>query len=304
MFEYTASTEYLLAKIQLVLFMLGMGATLRPADFLAVARQPRWLIIGGIFQFIVTPGLAVLLGTLARVEEGIGVGLILISAMPGGQMSKLFTYLARGNVALSITLTAAGTLASVVTAPLLLGLLASDWLQRSDFEMPVGHMLADVACYLLLPLCCGMVFGRVGPRWRARFSKTCIRVGLVFVAVMIIGSVTSGRIQPAAYGWKTPLTIIVFCVLTMQLSLLPFRVLSWPKADAVAVGMEATMRNINLALLLKALLFPLADDIGNGVLFVVLFYGATALLAAVPLALRYRRSIMRLDNKAVLDICP
>jgi BASS family bile acid:Na+ symporter len=114
---------------------------------------------------------------------------------------------------------------------------------------------------------------------------------LVFVAVMVAGSLISGRIEPAAYGWTVPLAILIFCVGAMQLSMLPFRLFRWSKPDAVAVGIEVTMRNINLALLLKALLFPGKDAVANGVLFVVLYYGGTAMLAGLPLALRYRRNL-------------
>jgi bile acid:Na+ symporter, BASS family len=217
--------------------------------------------------------------------------LILVSAMPGGQMSKLFTYLARGNVALSIALTGLGTCASLFTVPILLELLAADYLRDNHFEMPALRIVQDVALYLLLPLLVGMVFARFWPGRRGQFSGACIRVGLVFVALMIAGSLLSGRIQPAAYGWKGPLAIVIFCVSAMQLSMLPFRILGWPRPDAVAVGIEATMRNINLALLLKALLFPAADALGNGVLFVVLYYGGTAMVAGLPLALRHRRRL-------------
>jgi BASS family bile acid:Na+ symporter len=289
MFEHYSDYEYSLAQIQLVLFMLGMGATLSPGDFVQVALRPWSLLAGALGQFLMTPLLAVLLNRWWDLEAGIAVGLILVAALPGGQMSKLFTYLARGNVALSITLTAGGTLASLATVPLLLELLAEDYLRHNNFAMPVGFVVRDVALYLLLPLLGGMAVSRFAPRRRRLFSKTCIRVGLVFVVLMVTGSIASGRIQPAAYGWKVPLAIIVFCVAGMQLSMLPFRLLGWSKRDAVAVGIEVTMRNINLALLLKALLFPSADAVGNGVLFVVLYYGATAMVAGLPLALRYRR---------------
>ena len=91
------------------------------------------------------------------------------------------------------------------------------------------------------------------------------------------------------------MAILVFCVGAMQLSMLPFRLLRWSTADCVAVGIEVTMRNINLALLLKALLFPprQSDAVADGVLFVVLYYGGTALVAGVPLAWRYRRKHAR-----------
>jgi bile acid:Na+ symporter, BASS family len=291
MFDHYSEYEYLLAQIQLVLFMLGMGATLTPRDFVVVALRPRFLIVGAVGQFVVTPLLAVLINRWMDLEPGVAVGMILVAAMPGGQMSKLFTYLARGNVALSITLSAVGSLGSLVTVPLLLELLAEDYLRDTNFAMPVAWVVRDVTLYLLLPLVVGMACGHFWPGRRAGFSKTCIRTGLVFVAIMVAGSLLSGRIEPASYGWTVPLAILILCVGSMQLSMLPFRLLGWSKPDAVAVGIEVTMRNINLALLLKALLFPGKDAVANGVLFVVLYYGGTALLAGLPLALRYRRNL-------------
>src|SRR2546421_1449516 len=252
MFDHYDEFEYLLARIQLVLFMLGMGATLSPRDFVQVALRPRLLAVGAAGQFLVAPLFAVLLNRALDLPPGIAVGLILVSAMPGGQTSKLFTYLARGNVALSITLTAGGTLASLVTVPLLLEMLAGEFLRGSNFEMPAALVMRDVTLYLLLPLVAGMAVSRRYPERHLQFSKACIRVGLVFVAVMVVASMVSGRIQPAAYGWQAPVAILLFCVGTMQLSMLPFRILRWPTPDCVAVGLEVTMRNINLALLLKA----------------------------------------------------
>jgi bile acid:Na+ symporter, BASS family len=293
MFSYYLDLEDYLAKAQLVLFMLGMGTTLRPADFIYVALRPRSLLVGTACQFLVTPCLAVGLSHWWDLDASIATGLILVSAMPGGHMSKLFTYLAHGNVALAITMTACGTLASLVTVPLLLGLLADRELPQNAAHLPISTVACDVAVYLLLPLLAGMTVHRVAPSWRLAFSKTCIRLGLVLVAVMVAGALGSGRIQPASFGWKAPLAIVVFCVAAMQLSLLPFRIMGWPKPDAVAVGIEVTMRNMNLALLLAVQLFPAGDEMGNGVLFVVLYYGATALVAALPLALRYRRMARR-----------
>jgi BASS family bile acid:Na+ symporter len=169
--------------------------------------------------------------------------------------------------------------------------LAEEQLRESNFSMPIGRVVRDLTLFLLLPLLAGMAVGRLQPARRARFAAVCIRIGLVFVVLMVVGSFASGRIDVTAYGWRVPLAIILFCVLSQQLSMLPFRVLRWSAADAVAVGIEVTMRNVNLALLLKALLFPGTDAVANAVLFVVLYYGGTALLVGMPLALRYRRKL-------------
>jgi BASS family bile acid:Na+ symporter len=293
MLEHYADYELHLARVQLVCFMLAMGATLAVRDFVAVVRRPRSFLSGILVQFGVLPWLAVAIDLMMRLPQGIAVGLVLIAAMPGGALSKLFTYLGRGNAALSIALTTFTTVASVVTVPVLLQLLVAQYI-RPDFAMPAGDILAfDLGLCLLLPLLVGMLVGRLWPARRGGIARWCVRIGLVVVALMIAGSLASGRIEPGAYGWGVPLAIIVFCVVGQQLSMLPFYVMRWPRADRMAVGIEVTMRNMNLALLLKARLFPEADALGNGVLFAVLFYAAAAMGAGLPLALNHRRLARR-----------
>ncbi|MBL8794460.1 MAG: bile acid:sodium symporter [Planctomycetia bacterium] len=296
MFANYPQYEYHFAQVQLILFMLGMGATLRLNDFTAIVREPRYFAAGAAGQFLVTPLLAVLVNRWFDLSPGIAVGLILVAAMPGGTLSKVFTYLGKGNIALSIALTGCGTLAAMVLVPLLLRTLAAGYVP-AEFEMPVGRVMLDLALYLLLPLCVGMLLSRLAVPWRFTFSKWCIRLGFVVVVVMVTGSLASGRIRPAELGWKVPLAIILFCVLAQQAVMLPFRVLRWPRADCLSVGVEATMRNLNLALLLKALLFPVSekgtDALADGVLFVILFYAGVAMIVALPLALRFRRMARR-----------
>jgi BASS family bile acid:Na+ symporter len=298
MLEHYADYELHLARVQLVCFMLAMGTTLEPRDFVAVMRRPRSFVSGILVQLLVLPWLAVAIDLAFGLPEGIAVGLVLIAAMPGGALSKLFAYVGRGNAALSIALTAFTTLASMVTVPVLLQLLVAHYI-RADFAMPAGDILLfDLGLCLFLPLVAGMVMGRQWPRQRGAIARWCLRVGLVFVVLMIAGSIASGRIEPGAYGLTVPIAIIVFCVASQQLSMLPFYVMPWPREDRMAVGIEVTMRNMNLALLLKARLFPEADALGNGVLFAVLFYAAAAMGAGLPLALNHRRLARRKASRA------
>ena len=127
------------------------------------------------------------------------------------------------------------------------------------------------------------------PRLKRPLAAWGVRLGLVVVAVMIIGSLGSGRIQPGTYGWRAPLAIIVFCVLAQQINQVPFYLFRWPRSDRMAAGMEVTMRNMNLALLLYASLFADNPRLGQEVLFVLIIYAATARIVEIPLALRHRR---------------
>jgi BASS family bile acid:Na+ symporter len=287
MFQHYPAYAAHFAQVQLVCFMVAMGATLAVTDFVAVFRKPRSFIVAVLVQLLVLPWVAVLVDVVGQLDEGIAVGLVLVAAMPGGALSKLFSYLGRGNAALSISLTAFTTLASLVTVPLLLQLLVARYI-REDFTMPIGDIVFELALFLLLPLIVGMVVGRIWPERRRTIAQWSVRVGLVVVVLMIAGSLGSGQIHPGEYGWGPPLAIIVFCTVCQQLSMVPFYVFRWPRQDRMAVGIEVTMRNMNLALLLRERLFPQSDALGDGVLFVVLFYAATAMVSGVPLALNHR----------------
>jgi BASS family bile acid:Na+ symporter len=287
MFDWYPPYEYHFARTQLILFTLGMGMTLSVADFLEIVRRPVSFASGLIGHLFVVPFVAVAINAIGDFDPGIAVGLILVAAMPGGAMSKFFAYFGRGNMALSISLTGVSTLLSLVTVPTMLQLLASKHI--SNFQMPINDIMIDFALCLLLPLLLGLIVSRVWHKHRLLLSKICIRIGLAVVIVMVAGSLGSGRIRPAQYGWGVPLAIILFCVIGQQLNMLPFYILRWPRRDRLAVGIEVTMRNMNLALLIKAQLFPEADELGNGVLFVILFYAAAAMGAGLPLSLNHRR---------------
>jgi BASS family bile acid:Na+ symporter len=220
--------------------------------------------------------------------------------MPGGTLSKVFTHLGRGNFALTISLTVMTTLAAIVSVPLLLRWLAvgsiTDPSVLEHFQMPVGEVMEEIGLFLLVPMLAGMSLARFAGSWRLGFSKWCVRVGWVVVIVMVVSSLGSGRIRPAEYGWRAPLAIIAFCLLCQQGSMFLFRFLPWPRPDRLSIGIEATMRNMNLALLLKATLFPEraeADPLAAGVLFTILFYAAAAMCAGFPLAMNHRRMSRR-----------
>lgn len=295
MFENYAAYEGLLARLQLVLFMLGMGATLEVSDFARVMRRPTALIYGLAYHFVVPPILAVAIGWLLGLEPGIGVGLILVSLLPGGVVSKVFSLLGRGNVALNITLTFFTSCAALVTVPAFLRVLAMDYVP-ADFSVPLQLVVPDVSLYMLLPLITGMIWSHRSPANRMKVARVCCGIGWFFVILMVIGSLGSGRIHPATYGWQAPLAIILFCLLAQQISMLPCYYFGWPRPDRLAIGIELTMRNMNLALLLNVLLFPKdrgLDEIADGSLFVVLFYAAVALGVGLPLALNHVRLARR-----------
>jgi BASS family bile acid:Na+ symporter len=300
MFERYHEYEGLLVTGQVVLVMLGMGATLAPTDFLAIARRPRGLLVGASCQFLLAPMLTLLTLRWCKLDPGIALGLLLISVMPGGPLANLFTHLAQGDVALSIVMTGLGTLCSLISIPLMLQLFADD-LVPAGFQMPIAPVVQDVILFLLVPLGAGMLFRSLALVWAESVSAWLIRMGSLLLLIIVTGSLASGRIDPLHYGWGTPIAIIVLCLVIQNTCIALFSILRWPVAEQTAVGIGVTIRNINLALLLLGRLFPASNanatgpDIGAGVLYVILFWGALSLIVCVP-SIYVQRQALRAEQ--------
>jgi BASS family bile acid:Na+ symporter len=113
------------------------------------------------------------------------------------------------------------------------------------------------------------------------------------IALIVVGAASSGRIDPAAHGWAAPLAIFALALSGMNAGMLCCRLFGLPSRDRIAIGIEAGVRNTNLALLIKASVFPAVpgrpDPIGDGAFFVALLYGAFALPTVLPPLLLHRR---------------
>jgi bile acid:Na+ symporter, BASS family len=284
--------EYSLAAAQLAFAMVGMGATLTVGDFGKVLRVPRGVTVGLAVQLLLIPGLAVAVSHLFALEAGLAVGLLLVAAVPGGSMSNVFTYFARGNLALSIVLTAVTTLACLVTTPIVLRLLMGRHLP-AEVDMPEGQISFEIGFFLLGPLALGMLLGARLPAQRAIIARWGIRASVLCILLIAAGSIAADRVDAAGRGAGALLAMLAFAFAALQAGLWSSWLAGLPRPDRIAIGIETTIRNTNLGLLIKASLFPAVpgvdDPIANAVLFVVLLYGVFAFLVTLPALAWLRR---------------
>src|SRR5690606_29624793 len=136
--------------IQIIMF--GMGTTLGLGDFARVAQMPKAALVGVVLQFVVMPSLAATLAMLFGFEGALAAGIILIGASPGGVASNVITYLAKGNVALSVTLTATSTMLSPFLTPLAMTLLAGTYI-----ELDAAAMMWSIVQLIIAPIVAGFV---------------------------------------------------------------------------------------------------------------------------------------------------
>ena len=138
--------------------MFGMGLTLRWDDFRVVFSRPRDIIVGCLAQFTVMPLLAFVLARLFQLDEALAVGVVLVGCCPGGTASNVITFLARGDLALSVGMTGVSTLLAPVMTPLLVWLLAGQ-----TVDVDVLGMLLSILWVVILPIVAGLVVKRLWP---------------------------------------------------------------------------------------------------------------------------------------------
>lgn len=287
LFSHHAFVEAYLVPVQLLLAMFGMGAALSVRDFERIWRNPSGLGIGLLLQIVCVPLIAVGFSKLLGLGPGWAVGLILVSVVPGGAFSNLLTYFGRGNVPLSISVTTVTTLGCLITIPFVLGLTAAQYLP-ADFAFPTRQIIRDIFAFLLLPLALGMLtFRYLQPR-AAALSRWGIRLSMLFVVLITISTLGSGRIKVAEYGFGPPLVILAFAVLLAVSVPHLTRLLGRYDDENTALSIEVTLRNIGIGLLLVRFFFPGQPENGH-VLYTCLLYAGIATPLSLPAMLRNRR---------------
>lgn len=285
--------EYWFAVFQLVMAMLGMGATLTARDFRDVVSEPKSVSLGLIVQIVLVPFAAYVFLRTLGIQGGVAIGLALIAAIPGGTTSNIFTFFARGNSALSISITGLTTLACLITTPLILTALISDSLP-AGFTMPRGQIVSEIALTLLLPLALGMTYLYLYPRIAPALSKWCIRASLLGIVLIVVGSISAGRLDLEKFGSANVMLVLLFTLVLVATGAIATRLFRLSRQDSIAIEFEVIVRNTNLGVLLKASLFPASaaatSGLGDTILFTVLLYGGLQLLIAPVLIKWYRRS--------------
>jgi BASS family bile acid:Na+ symporter len=170
----------------LMVIMLGMGLTLKADDFKRVLENPWYVGLAALLQYTVMPLLGWGIGLLFNLETGLAVGLILVACCPGGTASNVICYLARVDVALSVSMTAVSTLMAVIMTPLL-----TTWLIGNKVEVSAIGLLIGTARVVLVPVVLGILIGRFLPRFSAKITPFSPLLALAAI-VMIIGAVIGG----------------------------------------------------------------------------------------------------------------
>jgi len=237
----------------LVVVMLGMGLTLTPADFAAIVRAPRLVVLGVSLHYTVMPAAAWLLIRLLALDDQTAVGVVLVGATSAGTASNVISYLARGNVALSVTMTAVSTLLAVVLLPAIVWLLVG-----ARVPVPAGELMRSVAEVAVGPVLIGMLGRRLLGGRVARLLPLLplLSAGAITVAIAVIVGLNAPRLASA--GPAVVAAVVLHNSIGLAAGYGLARLARADEASARTIAIEVGMQNSGLAVALALKVFSAA----------------------------------------------
>ena len=238
------------------IIMFGMGLTLKPEDFRVVFSRPRDVLVGCLAQFTVMPALAYLLTRVFGLEPALAIGVILVGCCPGGTASNVITYLAMGDLALSVGMTAVSTLLAPVLTPLLVWLLAGE-----TVDVDVIGMLLSILWVVILPIVLGLLVKRFWPRTTEKAAGYLPALSSLAICVIVLIVIAANAHKLLDGGWVILLVVVLHNVCGLAAGYLIGSMLHLTSAKRRAISIEVGMQNSGLASSLATLHFaayPLA----------------------------------------------
>jgi BASS family bile acid:Na+ symporter len=242
----TITTVFL--PVALAIIMLGLGLTLTTADFRRVLTQPRAVAIALAAQVLLLPLVAFALCYLLALPPTLSVGMMLLAASPGGTSASLFSHLARGDVALNVTLTAVNSVLAIVTLPLLLGLSLGYFLgEAREVALQYGK-LVQVATLVIAPVGVGMLLRAFRPAFAAACERPVRKLSVLLLAMIIALVFVQSHATIRAHLLDVGGVALAFNLLSLAIGYWLPRLLGLGDRQCVAIGMEIGVHNSGLAI--------------------------------------------------------
>lgn len=238
----------LLLPIALGIIMLGLGLSLTVDDFKRVVRYPKAILVGLFIQMFVLTGICFVICVALKLPSALAVGMMLLAASPGGATANIYSHLAKGDVALNITLTAVNSVLSLLTLPIIVGFALQYFMGNEQIVPPPFKKVIEVGVIILGPVIVGMLIRARAVTFAAKMEKPIRLFSVLLLAGLVVAAV--------AQSWAlvvTSFATIGFACLLFNLASLGVgyavpRALKLPKRQAVAIAMEIGIHNGTLAI--------------------------------------------------------
>ena len=278
-------------RIVIATILFGIALDTRPEDFREAARRPKVIALGVGAQFLLLPAITFFLTIALGVRGSVALGMILVACCPPGNVSNIVTHQARGDVALSVSMTAVSNLLAIVLMPLNFAFWGSlhptGAAMMRQIELDPVDMLIEVGMVIGVPFVAGFLLARLFPRLASRAGKIIGPLGFLALACLILVALLNNWALFVAYIGIVVIAVFFHDALALGLGYSIARLTRLPDASTRAMTFEVGIRNAGLGLLL---VFSYFDGLG-GMALVVAWWGIWDIIAALALARWWRRRV-------------
>ena len=245
---------FLPLALAFIMFALGLGLT--GADFVRVLKQPKDFFVGAISQIILLPVIAFVLVKIWPISPELAIGVMIIAAAPGGVTSNILTSFAKGDVALSVSLTAIISLLCVVTVPFIiltsLNLLGLDNITKN---ISLTSMAISMFLIVTVPVIIGMVFRKFASNLALKFEPIAKKISLVLFVIVLLGAILAEKDNIVSYFADAGLITLALNVIMMIVAFYVAQLLSTGNAQKKCIAIECGLQNGTLAIFVGTTLF-------------------------------------------------
>lgn len=226
----------------LQIIMFGMGTTMSWADFVNVVKMPKAVIVGLVCQFTIMPLIGFTIANIFSFPDEIAAGIVLIGCSPSGLASNVMSYIAKANVALSITITGIATLLAPVLTPALMKLLAGQFI-----EIQFWNMMLDILNMIIVPIVLGLIVNRILGKYNQTLNRILPIVSMIGIALIIVIITAAGRDALLSIGGVLIIAVLMHNILGYFLGYWCSKLLGLNEQSCRTVAIEVGLQNAGLA---------------------------------------------------------
>ncbi len=245
--------------IALAIIMFGMGLGLTLADFKRVFSRPKAFLTGAVLQIVSLPVLAFLVISIFPLSAAFAVGFMILAACPGGVTSNILTYISKGDVALSVSLTAVISLLGFVTVPLITGWALGHYMGSDAPELPLANTIIGVFVITTVPVVLGMIVRGVSETFAGKAEQVFAPLSMIVFVAVVIGALLAERENVVTYIAQTGLPAIVLNIVVMGVAIAAAAAMALNDAEKNAIALECGLQNATLGLLVAVTILNRTD---------------------------------------------
>jgi len=239
----------IILAVALIIIMFGMGLSLTIQDFTRLFQRPKAIIIGLLNQIILLPLIAYLMISVMQIDTDIAIGIMILAACPGGPTSNLITHLAKGDISLSVSLTAANSLITIFTIPFVVDFALRQFLNANEMiQIDKLQTVIQIFAVVIIPVSIGMIIKRANPAFADTMNKPVKIASAAVLFLVIIALVVKKKEDIIPYLQQAGIAALVLNIMTMIIGFATAKIAKLNSTQSITIAIESGIQNGTMAI--------------------------------------------------------